>query len=221
MNKFINTLLLFLLFPTLMLAIYVGLDLPISALKVTGSELPYRHELFLGLGLLLFVLNLRRSIRRWMGVQIVSKKERFKWNMAVSSDRVKRVNTYLALEVAVMTFVGIALLVLTTQAWLPAAAFLFGAVDNLVFMILSKKGNRYRVGLSSKALIVADREVTVLYFTGLRKVSLQQQSIYFDYIKGLQLSFPSDCIPEEEKTQFYALLEAQLDPDKVYFSRKS
>ena len=219
MNRFINMLLLVLLFPTMFLTLYVCFDLPIGFLKTTGAHLPYKFELFLGLGLLLFVINLRRSIRRWMGMRIVSKKKKFKWNAPVSASRKKRVITYLLLESLVMSFVGFSLYRLSDQAWMPAIAFLFGATDNIIFAIIGIKRNLYRIGLSSKALIVADRDVTLLYFTGLRKVSIHQQSIYFDYIKGLQLSFPSDCIEEENRSEFFALLEAQLDKDRVFFSK--
>ena len=219
MNRFINMLLLTLLLPTMFLTIYVSFDLPIGLLKTTGANIPYKFEIFLGLGLLLFIINLRRSVRRWMGMRIVSKKKKFKWNAPVSVSRKKRVITYLLLESLVMSFVAFGLLKLTDQAWMPAIAFLFGASDNIVFAIIGIKGNLYRIGLSSKALIVADRDVTLLYFTGLRKVSIHQQSIYFDYIKGLQLSFPSDCIEEESRSEFFALLEAQLDKDRVFFSK--
>ena len=95
------------------------------------------------------------------------------------------------LETAVMTFAGIGLYKLSPEAIIPATAFLVGALDNFV-LALAKSA--YRVGLSSKALIVSDREVIVLYFTGLRKVSIHQQTVFFDYIKDLQLSFPLDCI---------------------------
>jgi hypothetical protein len=78
----------------------------------------------------------------------------------------------------------------------------------------------FRIGLSSKALIVADREVTLLYFNGLRKVTIHQSSIYFDYIKGLQLSFPLDCIPEDRMDEFFQELEGSINKDKVFFSKK-
>jgi len=219
MNRFINMLLLFLLIPTMLMAIYVGFDLPVTFLKTTGAFIPNRDEIFLGLGLLIFIVNLRRSIRRWMGIRIVSKQTKFKWNAPVSSTRKRRIVTYTALEVLVMTFVGIALYKVTQQAWAPSLAYLFGAFDNLIFAIVGLKGNHYRVGLSSKALIVADREVILLYFKGLRKISVQQQSIYFDYIKGLQLTFPSDCIEDEQRAEFFKLLEEQVDTDRVFFSK--
>ena len=88
-------------------------------------------------------------------------------------------------------------------------------------MIMGKQRDAFRVGLSSKALIVADRDVTLLYFTGLRKVSIHQQTIYFDYIKDLQLSFPLDCIQPEMKDEFFAQLKDQVNTDKVFFSKVS
>lgn len=216
MNRLINALVLFALLPTLLLSIYVGFDMPISFLRVTGSNLPYKDEIFLGIGLFLFIIFVRKSIRRWMGIRIVNNTKKFKWNQAVSKKRKKRVRTYLLLETAVMAFAGIALHELADEALYPAIAMLFGAFDNFLLALFSSK---YRVGLSSKALIVADREVTLLYFNGLRKVSIHQQSVYFDYIKDLQMSFPLDCIQEEEQEEFFNALEKQLDRDKVFFSK--
>lgn len=220
MNRSINVLLVFLLIPTMLVTIFVGFDLPITFLKTTGAEMPYREEIFLGLGLIIFIVNLRRSIRRWIGISMVAKVSKFKWNQPVSLSRKKRVITYLTLEIAVMTFVAVALYQVSNEAWMPAIGFLFGAVDNVFFAIVGITKNSYRVGLSSKALVIADREVIVLYFTGLRKVSQHQQSIYFDYIKGLQLDFPTDCIQEENRAAFFKILEAQIDPERVYFSHK-
>ncbi len=219
MNRFINALLVFILIPTMLVTIIVGFDLPLTFLKTTGAELPYRAEIFLSIGVLILLINVRRSIKRWMGIRLVTQVKKFKWNAPVSTTRKKRVTMYLILEIVVFAFVGIALYEVTSQAWMPAIAFVYVALDNIIFTIVGFWTNAFRVGLSSKALIVADREVTVLYFSGLRKVSQQQQSIYFDYIKGLQLHFPTDCIPEEKRAEFFALLESQMDPNRVFFSK--
>ena len=218
MNKFINALLTFILFPTMLVVIFIGFDLPLTILKTTGANLPYRHEILLGIGLLVLIINLRRSVRRWMGMIIVSRKSKFKWNAPVSKARARRVYTYLLLEALVMAVVGIGLYVVTPLAWMPAIGYLFGALDSILFAFIGGR-NRYRIGLSSKALIVADREVVILYFKGLRKVSVHQQSIYFDYVKGLQLSFPSNCVEDDNRSEFFEMLEDQLDPEKVFFSK--
>ncbi|MCR9172332.1 MAG: hypothetical protein NXI10_07580 [bacterium] len=216
MNRFINAVLLFFTLITAFVAIYVGFDLPFGILKTTGADIPYVDYVFHGLGLLLFVIVLRRSFRRWMAIRIVSRESKFKWNEAVSKERKVRVIIYNALEFFVYVFAALALYWLTDRAWAPVLALLFAALDNLILIAFNKS---YRVGLTSKAVIVADREVVVLYFTGLRKVSVHQQTVYFDYIKDLQLSFPTNCLSEEHRTQFFDTLEQQVDRDKVYFSK--
>jgi hypothetical protein len=220
MNKAINMLLLLLTFPVMAVTIYVGFDLPIDFLRVSGKDLPYRFEVFLFLGTLIFLVLARRSVKRWMGSQIVKRKERFKWNIAVGPDRTKRVITYLSLEAMVMAALAYGMYTITHQAWAPAGAFLIGAVDSVLFALIGWKKNWFRIGLSSKALIVADREVSVLYFTGLRKISIHQQSVYFDYIKGLQLTFPLDCIPKDQREVFFHELEKSVDLNKVFFEHK-
>ena len=218
MNKSINILLGLLLLPTMGLTIFVGFDLPIEMIKLSGNNLPYKDYIFLGLGLLIVIVIIRRSIRRWMGMRIVNQVKKFKWNAAVSKERKSRVRVYLLLEALVMTFVGVALYQVCETALAPGIAFGIGALDSVVFAIAGSN-NRYRVGISSKAVIVADREVILLYFTGLRKISAHQQTTYFDYIKGLQLSFPTDCIQEEEREEFLRVLEEQIDPNRVFFSK--
>ena len=151
-----------------------------------------------------------------MGLRIVNQVGKFKWNAPVSQARKSRVRMYLLMEAVVMLVVAFGLYTLTELAIAPAIAFLFGTVDNILFALSAKK---YRIGLSSKALIVADREVILLYFTGLRKVSAHQQSTFFDYIKGLQITFPTNCLKDEDKAEFFEALQGQLDTDRVFFSK--
>ncbi|MDB3907606.1 hypothetical protein N9355_09050 [Crocinitomicaceae bacterium] len=216
MNRFINAVLLFFTLITAFAAIYVGFDLPFGILKTTGSEIPYIDYVFHGLGLFLFLIIFRRSYQRWMAIRIVSRKEKFKWNQPVSKERKVRIIIYNLLEFFVYVFAACAIYWLTDRAWAPVVALLFAALDNLILSALNKT---YRVGLTSKAIIVADREVVVLYFTGLRKVSVHQQTVYFDYIKDLQLSFPTNCLPADQQSEFFDTLEQQVDRDKVYFSK--
>lgn len=219
MNRFFNALLLFFLFPTMAVTIYVGFDLPIEFLRVSGSALPYRQEFFLALGLILFIINLRRTIRRWMGMHIVNQLKKFKWNAEVTQERKQRVIVYNLLEALVLGSVGYGLFIVSPEAWFPALALVFGTLDNIVFTIIGVSGKKYRAGVTGKAVILADRDVQLIYFSGLRKVSIHQQSIYFDYIKGLQMDIPLDSIPENELPAFFEAIESNIDRDKVFFSK--
>lgn len=220
MNKFINALLLFFLFPTMLYTIFVGFDLPIEFLKTSGQQLPYRFETFLGLGLLLLIINIRRSIRRWMGMRIVNQLKKFKWNEPMSRERVKRVQVYTLLEALVMFFVGLGLYTVSKDAWMPAIAFWFTTADNLIFLLIGSTGKRFRIGITSKAVVAADRDVNLVYFTGLRRITIHQLSIYFEYIKELQLSIPTDCVDGSKRDEFFAVLEEQVDKDRVFVTKE-
>ena len=151
-----------------------------------------------------------------MGMKIVTNTKRFLYNQAISQARKKRVIVYNCIETAVLIFLALGIYVLTVKAIVPALVLGVFALDSLVFLMVGNK-DRFRVGISSKAIIVADREVIVIYFEGLRKVSVDQQTIYFDYIKDLQLSFPTNCILDENKAEALEVLQNSLDKDKVMF----
>ena len=216
MNSFINVLTLFITFPILALAIFIGFDIPFDSFGITGTEIPYRFEVFAGLGFVLFLIQLRRSTRRWMALSMVAKLNRFQWNQPVSGPRKKRVATYNLIEVTVMVVLSYGLYTITKESIVPAIVVLAFGLDSLVFTLVGR--NKYRVGLSSKAILVADREIILIYFVGLRKVAIQQQTVYFDYINNLQLTFPLDCIEEQNKHDFFEALHNVIDKDRVFFS---
>jgi hypothetical protein len=206
----------------MLMTILIGFDISIDMFKIrtTGAQLPYRFEILLGLGLFILIVNVRRSIRRWMGLRLVNQIEKFKWNQPMSEERVKRVRTYNFLEGFVMLFIAITLYIVSPEAWMPAIGFAFCTVDNLIFTLVGVSGKRFRAGITSKAVITADRDVNLVYFSGLRKVTIHQQSMFFDYIKELQLSFPIDCVKEEQRDEFFEVLENQLDRDKVFITKQ-
>jgi len=216
MNSFINVLLLLFTFPTMLLSIYVGFDLPVEFLKTTTAQLPYLEIMFLSLGMILLIISLRRSIRRWMGVRMTNQKGKYKWNSKVSQPRKVRVIVYTFLEVAVLGSLGYAYYSLTHAAWFPAAVMLFFSVESLIFLLICYR-NLFRIGITSKAILVADREVTVIYLSGLRQVSISQQTVYFDYLENLQMAFPTNCVEENEREQFFKTLKEQVNRDRVLF----
>ncbi|MFZ9587057.1 MAG: hypothetical protein ACO29U_05615 [Crocinitomicaceae bacterium] len=220
MNSFINVLLLVITFPTMLLSVFVGFDLPIELLKTSGARIPFRFEVFLGLGLLYAVISLRRSVRRWMGVRMTSQKAKFVWNGEISRERKQRVILYTVIESTLLFFLASAYYVVTKEALFISSVLLFFSLESLLFLLVNSR-NKFRVGLTSKAVLVSDREIILIYLAGLRKVSVSQQTIYFDYIQDLQLSFPIDCIEENERQGFFKNLEAQLNPDRVLFQNTS
>ena len=218
MNSFVNAILLALTFPLIMLTIIVGFDLPVEILKTSGKNLSFADEVFWLLATLMGLIAFRRSLKRWMGMKIVNTTERFIINFGVSTARKNRVVVYNLIESCIMLSLGLSIYNLTTHALVPTIVLLSFSFDNVLFLMIGYK-KRFRIGLSSKALIVSDREVTVIYFEGLRKISIEQQTIYFDYIKDLQLSFPTNCLRDEDKELIFNGLNDIVDKDKVMFSK--
>jgi hypothetical protein len=197
-------------------SVFVRFDLPLEMFKTTAGQLPYRFELFLGFGLMLLVISVRRTIRRWVGIRMVNQTNKFKWSGKISVARKQRVIVYTIIESAVLVLFGLAFIGLTREAWFPAVVMVFFGLEGIVYLMINAK-NKFRVGLSSKAILTVDREVILLYMEGLRKVSVSQQTIYFDYIQDLQLSFPTDCIEENERADFFENLKQSVNRDKVLF----
>lgn len=219
MNKFFNVLLFVVFLPTMFLAILVGFDSPIPFLNTSGENLEYRKEIFLVLGLFLLLINVRRSTRRWVAMKLVNQLPKYKWNTVVSKDRIKRIYSYNFLEALAMLSMGYGVFALTSDAWMPFAGLAFGALDGMFFAVYGAKRDRFRVGITSKALLAGDRDVVLIYFLGLRRVSLQQKTLFFDFKEeGMQFRFPIDLIPQERREEFFTELKNTVDEKKVYFS---
>lgn len=216
MNKFVNTILFFLSFVSLILVVVVGQDIPIDAFHITGYDLPYKEYVFLGIATLFLLIGGRRSAQRWMGVAMIRKIDKFQWNEEVNKKRKKRVIFYLILESLFHTIMGVIFFVVSKDSLSIFIALLVLSADHLLFAILGKFSNIYRVGITKTAVVAVDREVRVLYFSGLRKVSVHQGDIYFNYIKDLVLEFPSDMIADNQRESFRESLKQQIDLDKVY-----
>lgn len=218
MNRAINILLLVVSFPTLAFIIFVGFDLPIEFLHTTAAQLPYRDEIIAGCAIVLLVLILRRSASRWVGVSMTRRPERFIWHTDIGVERKKQVRMYLVIEAITALVFAFATYTITSEAWAVSLVYLLLFLDQLVFLLVAPPW--FRVGVTQKAVVVADRELRVLYFSGLRRIESHQQTVYFEYIEDLQLFFPTNCIPEGKYGEFRAALETRLNRDRVYFDDK-
>jgi len=196
------------------------MDVPIDFMHITGSEIPFQNFIFIGFGMLYFILLIWRSIRRWMGMHIVNKTTRFSWNEVVSNDRKQRIIVYTLLEVLIMSSLASALYFIMGSNRIPGIILYAFSLESLIFLLVGLQ-NKFRVGISSRAVIVADREVTVVYFSGLQKITIGNESIYFDYIKDLQLSFPTDCIDSQLLDSFKSGVREMIDKDKVLIRNKN
>lgn len=218
MNKSVNILLILLLIPIFGLTIFVGFDLPIEFLKTSGKNLPYQHVVFIIFGILIFLLGARRSMQRWIGVNMVNKQEKYQWNHEIDTKRKAQINMYLIIEGVMHIFVAFAIILLTQKALVIATVFFALGLDHIIFCAFGNIKKVWRVGITNKAIVVAERDFKVIYFSGLRRVTVHQQTLFFDYIKELQLAISIDSISPKNRASFRNVLEEKLNRDKVHFS---
>lgn len=217
MNKFVNTLLFFLSFIALIIVVIVGRDLPLDFLHTTGENMPYKEYIFLGLATLILLLGGRRSAQRWMGVALIRKTKKYEWNVEMDKGRTSRTIFYLVMEASYHIIMAyIYYFIASMDAIAVIAVMLILAFDHLIFALLGKFAGIYRIGITKAAVVTVDREVKVLYYSGLRKISIHQDSIYFNYIEDLVLDFPANTIPETKRQEFSDVLKKQIDLKKVY-----
>lgn len=214
MNKITNILLLLVTLPIMAICIFIGRDLPIETLRTTGAQLPFQRIIYWVAASIVFLIIARRSVKRWTGMQLIGQTEKFIWNQEVSLERKKRVVLYNTLESVTLLCVSIGLYEVCPAAWPIALAYGIGVFDEVIFTLFAwfKKG--WRIGFTKKALILSDREVKAIYFLGLRKISIHQETLHFDFIKDLKLNVSFAAVEDQEG--FIKTLWANLDQKKVY-----
>ena len=218
MNKSINILLFLLFIPTAIYSILVGFDLPISFLKTSGENLPYIQETYYVIAGLFFIIGARRSLRRWYGLRLVANTKKYLWNQPMDKLRKVRVRMYLNLEGVFHFVFAIILYGVTPYFWPVAVVLIILAMDHFIFALVGRVKKLYRIGITKNAIVFADREVTIFYFSGLRKVSVQNDSLYFDYIKDLQITASLDGVSLKDRKSFRETVESVVNRDVVFFS---
>ncbi|MEN9699598.1 MAG: hypothetical protein RLZZ301_796 [Bacteroidota bacterium] len=148
MNSFINLILLVISLPALFVAVFVGFDLPIEFLHTTAGQLPYRFALLASFAMLLLIVSLRRSIRRWMGVKMCEQTAKFVWNQPISNRRTKRVLVYNSLEAGIFLALAVGVISICKEAWPLGLVYLLMCIDALSFAFMNRL--KFRVALSQR-----------------------------------------------------------------------
>lgn len=216
MNRFVNSVMLFIAFVTFILAVFVGRDLPIGFMRLTGQFLPYKEVYFIVLAALMLVIGGRRSVRRWTGILMVRKKERYQLNFPVGKGRRSRALFYLIVEGFVHFIMALMIMFFTKYAFPVFLVLVFLGIDHFMYAIIGRFTNAFRVGITKAAVVTVDRDVRVVYFSALRRVSVFQHEIYFEYIHDFVLDIPANAIDDEHKEAFKETLVKQLNPKKVF-----
>jgi hypothetical protein len=216
MNKQGNILMLLVILPALMVSAWIAYDLQIKFLDTTGEQLQNKTMIFTVFATLLAMIGARRALKRWMGVYILSKQDRFTWSAPISKTRRTQSVFYLLLEATMMCIFAVFFYRATSYALPITIVLVIIASEHILLAMMSFTG-KYRVGITSKAIISSDREAKVIYLNGLQKVSTQQKTIYFDFPTEIQHTLSTELLEKSDLSAFKTAFESLVDRDKVYF----
>lgn len=220
MNKIYNTWIFIISLLTLPFAFAVGLNevFGIFGMKIHGDRFEYK-ELVFGISAgLIFLLGAMRSSRKWSGIRVVNQIDRFHFNTVISQERKQRVILNNSIEILGFFLIGLVFVIFSKDAVFISLIFLIFIVDSVINTLRGIIGKKYRVGMTKKAIISVDREVIAIYFKGLKRITIQKDLLFFEYINDLVLSFSLSDIPPEKQEEFMHLLRKNVDDTKVYFS---
>lgn len=220
MNRIFNIWILIITVLTYPAAIAIGknLDFSLFGLTIQGEEFPYKELYFAICAGLIFLFGAIRSSKKWLGLRVVKQVDRFQFTTPISAKRKRRIRLYNTLEIIFYLLFAGGLIYFSEYAIYVTLVFFILAIDSSIntFVGLSKK--QYRIGMTKKAIVMADRETKAIYFKGLKKITHHQQTLYFEYINGLVLHFPDDLIPKDKWSSFVDTLKANVSAEKVYYS---
>lgn len=219
MSKAVNFLLAMLIIPTAILALLVGFDL--NALGfVRGLDTPYISEFFIGMAIFAGILLFWRAFRRWSALFIFRNEKQFVWVGASTQTHINRVRFYLLLEALFFVCLAVYFYWISELTLYMSVVFLAAALESVIFIAMRCNPKHLKAGIIKNGLVIADRDLTFYYFSGLKSVSTQNESIYLEYRNDLCLAFPIHAINKEDRPAFMDHFLSAVDKKRVFVSDK-
>lgn len=219
MSKSVNLILTFLVVPTVFLALFIGADL--NALGfIKGDQTPHIEVVFIVIAIISGVLIVWRAFRRWSAYQLFKTEKNFVWAGVASMEHINRMRLYFILESGFFICLAIFFYWATPLTFVLAIVFFVASIENIIFVTLRCNKKFMKAGITKNGLVLANRDLSFFYFTGLTNVSTQNKSIYMEYRNGLCLDFPINAIESKSRSEFLNHFMAAVDKKKVFVSEK-
>lgn len=221
MNKVINVFSLFLLFLYSIIAIGSIYDLGFSVYQVRSIN--YIKEITILLSVLVLILGLLRVKRRMNGIKDISSYKKFIYSIPISKNQRSQSIVAICIEIAFTIFFTFILLKVQTldvhHYVLPMLIVIVVlGIENLIFLIrYILDAKKKRLGISDQFIAHFDREMKLIYYTGLQRIEIYQGMINFKYKKNLNLFLNLSSIPESELVPFFDALKKVLETKNIFF----
>lgn len=219
MNSFFNGLILVLCFISLPFALAVGLneDFTFFGLNIPGEEFAFKDWFFSLIAMLVLLLAAVKASRKWSALTVVKQRNRFLFSTNLSVKRKNSVVLFAGLEWLFILLVGAFFLFISKETLIIAFVLFLMLLEHIFHLSYGFIGNKFGVGMTSKAIIAADRSFVVIYFQGLKKIIKQQNNLLFDYGNNLVLELDLDLMEPSQQKAFVVELKKIASPKSVFY----
>lgn len=218
MGKLVNFIVFLLLILTGLLVVFYHFDLEIGLIR--GKEIPFVHEIILGITGFIALLLVSRVVSKWSSFFFMRKITNFKWESFMSSERRQWVIMVQGMELLFLVIFGMFFLFFDEISFYMGFLLSFLAVEKATFILASYQNKIYKIGITSKAILYFDKGLHTTPFFDAVRIKEQSKQLYFEEKNGMVYKFPLYAVPEERQKEFKVQLLKQIETEKVIISMK-
>ena len=220
MNKVINILSVSILFLFTFLAVGNIEDIGISVYEI--NQIKFLKEICYGIIVVITLLALLRIQRRWVGIKDIKSFKKFIYKTPLSKKAKTLALVFSVMEIIFLSFfIAIYFKELSHDVdflLLPIIIVLLIIVLEIILFttIALKSKNIMIMGVNQNLIAFFDREIHIVYFDGLQRISIYQNRLHFKYKLDLNVFVEIDYIPKENLLEFKKHLEQVLLAKNVF-----
>jgi len=220
MNKVINILSVSILFLFTFLAVGNIEDIGISVYEI--NQIKFLKEICYGIIVVIALLALLRIQRRWVGIKDIKSFKKFIYKTPLSKKAKTLALVFSVMEIIFLSFfIAIYFKELSHDVdflLLPIIIVLLIIVLEIILFttIALKSKNIMIMGVNQNLIAFFDREIHIVYFDGLQRISIYQNRLHFKYKLDLNVFVEIDYIPKENLLEFKKHLEQVLLAKNVF-----
>jgi len=220
MNKVINILSVSILFLFTFLAVGNIEDIGISVYEI--NQIKFLKEICYGIIVVITLLALLRIQRRWVGIKDIKSFKKFIYKTPLSKKAKTLALVFSVMEIIFLSFfIAIYFKELSHDVdflLLPIIIVLLIIVLEITLFttIALKSKNIMIMGVNQNLIAFFDREIHIVYFDGLQRISIYQNRLHFKYKLDLNVFVEIDYIPKDNLLEFKKHLEQVLLAKNVF-----
>jgi hypothetical protein len=197
--------------------LFVGISQNISISTMAFQKIPEYKTLLWGTGVLITLVWLPFSVSRWT-MNIVASKNR---NAATffsnySSNGMRWLWLYGIIESAFSVGIGMAMILLIPEIWLPGISLITRGTDNLIYLVANQ--SKFGFMIHNQVLVVLGRTVRTVRLEKMKKVEFMNSELHFTARTESVSRIPIAFIDVEGQKKMLEILREYSLKNRIYFA---